>query len=426
MTTASTVASLIVTFSLIFDYFNTKNFKESGSGLTSKQKELIIIIMLLLLYLSFGALIFSLLLPGLTFENSLYFSLTTITSCGFGNILPANTKSKIFFMFYTPVGIVLVALVITTARLTILEEFEQNYIKRRARFRQRHQEKVMQRKEQRNMRRKLKRAIMTGRRGTAFSSMVPISTQPSQPSPVKRSWKESAEGVWSSFRHWNPKDSAASFNRWRSGIGLSNGSMSRGWSRNANSNNGQGFNMTMTDFKSKPTFSSSQSSPLSVEEKEKVEDSNSNSNPNPTSDSSEQVSSQIAPASPNSPSILLHRVESPSQMTNVSHQDSSNERNDGSEHGTERDQFQDEVARMEIALQEQRTALEKDWHDYSKSIIASEKAAFWAKLVVSWSLFIIFWMVGAAVFTQTEGWNFFISLYFCFVFFTTVGLGEQV
>jgi len=53
-----------------------------------------------------------------------------------------------------------------------------------------------------------------------------------------------------------------------------------------------------------------------------------------------------------------------------------------------------------------------------------ERKAFWAKLVVAWSLFMIFWLVGAALFVATEKWTFGIAVYFCFITFTTTGYGD--
>ena len=75
----STVASLIVTGSLIGDYLTTKNFRNAGSGLTQKQKELVIMGMVFLVYLSLGSLVFAFVLH-ISFIDALYFSLCTITT----------------------------------------------------------------------------------------------------------------------------------------------------------------------------------------------------------------------------------------------------------------------------------------------------------------------------------------------------------
>ncbi|CAD6932221.1 unnamed protein product [Tilletia controversa] len=56
MTMGSTIASVFVNVTLVADYVNTKQFRDAGSGLTRKQRELVIMTMLVLFYLSIGAL----------------------------------------------------------------------------------------------------------------------------------------------------------------------------------------------------------------------------------------------------------------------------------------------------------------------------------------------------------------------------------
>lgn len=61
---------------------------------------------------------------------------------------------------------------------------------------------------------------------------------------------------------------------------------------------------------------------------------------------------------------------------------------------------------------------------FKKQLEEEQKRELIVKFVVAWTLFIFFWTVGAAVFSVTEGWDYFIGLYFCFVFFTTIGYGD--
>jgi hypothetical protein len=44
--------------------------------------------------------------------------------------------------------------------------------------------------------------------------------------------------------------------------------------------------------------------------------------------------------------------------------------------------------------------------------------------VVSLGLFLLFWLVGAAVFARLESWSFWIAFYFCFVSFSSIGYGD--
>ena len=62
MTVCSTMASVTTTITLLLDYFCTPNFAKSGSGLTRKQRSLVIIFMVLLADLAIGALVYCYLL----------------------------------------------------------------------------------------------------------------------------------------------------------------------------------------------------------------------------------------------------------------------------------------------------------------------------------------------------------------------------
>lgn len=78
MTVCSSVASLFVNGTLIYDVVRTKDFRRSGSGLTAKQRQLVIVVMILLTYIAFGALMFNLLIPGMNFQNALYFTVSRL------------------------------------------------------------------------------------------------------------------------------------------------------------------------------------------------------------------------------------------------------------------------------------------------------------------------------------------------------------
>jgi potassium channel subfamily K len=70
----STVASMTTNATLIYDLIHTKDFKRSGSGLTAKQRSLVIIVMILLVYIALGSLCFNFLLPVIPFQNCLYYT----------------------------------------------------------------------------------------------------------------------------------------------------------------------------------------------------------------------------------------------------------------------------------------------------------------------------------------------------------------
>ncbi|PWY97286.1 voltage-gated potassium channel [Testicularia cyperi] len=136
MVCTSTITSALVTASLVMDYLRTKDFKHAGSGLTQLQKGLVLAGMGLLLYLSLGSLIFTFVI-GIDFITALYFSTATILTVGFGDVVPPTAGGKVLVILYAPCGIILVALVVSAARNTILETFQESLMKRRREHRQR-------------------------------------------------------------------------------------------------------------------------------------------------------------------------------------------------------------------------------------------------------------------------------------------------
>ncbi|KIO33726.1 hypothetical protein M407DRAFT_17341 [Tulasnella calospora MUT 4182] len=143
MCVCSTIFSVTVTATLAYDLITTPEFAKSGSGLTRKQRSLVIMVMILLCYIALGSLAFAELI-GLTFQDGLYYTVVSIETIGFGDITPNSTGSIIFCIIYSTVGIINVGLVVNTTRETIIEAFENAYRKRSAEIaRRRHEHKVM-------------------------------------------------------------------------------------------------------------------------------------------------------------------------------------------------------------------------------------------------------------------------------------------
>lgn len=86
MCVCSTTASFFTNITLVYDLIRTKQFRYSGSGLTPKQRKLVIVVMVLLTYIALGALIFNFLLPEIAFQNSLYYTVVSIETIGFGDM----------------------------------------------------------------------------------------------------------------------------------------------------------------------------------------------------------------------------------------------------------------------------------------------------------------------------------------------------
>ncbi len=57
MSVAATAASMTCNVTLVWDYVQTKNFARNGSGLTEKQRSLVVAVMILLGYFALGSLV---------------------------------------------------------------------------------------------------------------------------------------------------------------------------------------------------------------------------------------------------------------------------------------------------------------------------------------------------------------------------------
>ncbi|BGP25086.1 potassium channel subfamily K, other eukaryote [Rhodotorula toruloides] len=68
-----------------------------------------------------------------------------------------------------------------------------------------------------------------------------------------------------------------------------------------------------------------------------------------------------------------------------------------------------------------------DQRRYEDAIIELRKERdreFRSQIVVTFSLFLVFWLVGAAVFAKLEGWSYWIAFYFVYVMATSIGYGD--
>ncbi|KZT70402.1 voltage-gated potassium channel [Daedalea quercina L-15889] len=139
MTLCSTIASTITNLSLIIDYIRTRNFAHSGSGLTRKQRSLVILVIILLMYIALGALINSVLLH-LSYINGLYFTVVSIETIGFGDIVARDTGARVWVCIYNVFGVITLGIVISLCRDTVLEGLEIGYRKRLRQLRARRHE----------------------------------------------------------------------------------------------------------------------------------------------------------------------------------------------------------------------------------------------------------------------------------------------
>lgn len=95
--------------------------------------------MFLLVYIAFGALVNSFLI-NLDFINGLYFTVVSIETVGFGDIVPDDTASRVFMCFYIIFGIINLGVAVGVARETVFERLQISYQRRLAKIRHTHQE----------------------------------------------------------------------------------------------------------------------------------------------------------------------------------------------------------------------------------------------------------------------------------------------
>ncbi|KAE8224131.1 hypothetical protein CF319_g2932 [Tilletia indica] len=451
MTLGSTLASTIVNFTLIADYINTKQFRDAGSGLTRKQRELVIMTMLVLFYLSIGALIYCLMLK-INFETALYFVVCTLFTIGFGDITPKTTASRIVLFVYAPIGIVLIALVIATTRETILEQFEQSYKQRRLAVKQRYVERQEAKRVNRQLRLAVRlRQVSVGRGGgrqwvTEDGQMLANLELALPVLPTRQREEEDKKDsrlgklldaaralVETGFSQGWKKDSkrglvdpeAIEKGKHKALVRELQRSKAEGA---AAPDVGAGLAMLAGTLIAPARAGTAMMSPkvtdawMEMEKRdlkanEHTSGGSSSDATDPSGEKENHFSSQASDGAEKDPNGIntegiineCDTVRGP--------------RHDDRTYVTEEQQA-DEMALMEASLRKHREELEKHWEEFKHEVVQQERNEFVAKMVVSGSLFLVFWLMGAGIFVATEGWNFFEGLYFGFVFFSTIGYGD--
>ncbi|KAF9965384.1 hypothetical protein BGZ70_004944 [Mortierella alpina] len=145
---ASMIFSFTATILMSIDLHTTPNFRLRGSGVTHKQRILIAEAMTLCFYLAIGALIF-IYLEDWTFLNALFFVMVTITTIGFGDVVPKTTGGRAFTIFYAAGGIVLLALAVNAIRYVLLEDLHRRFAIRAKERKAKRDAKRQERKDQR-------------------------------------------------------------------------------------------------------------------------------------------------------------------------------------------------------------------------------------------------------------------------------------
>jgi Ion channel len=117
-----------------------------GSGLTRKQRSLVIITIIFLIYLALGALITSLMMS-LTFVNGLFFTVVTTLTIGFGDIVPITSSQRFVVCFYAVFGIIILGAGVRLTAEAIIEGLEVGYRIRLREYRKRRRERKAEREQ---------------------------------------------------------------------------------------------------------------------------------------------------------------------------------------------------------------------------------------------------------------------------------------
>ncbi|KAF8551395.1 hypothetical protein OG21DRAFT_1487004 [Imleria badia] len=403
MTLCSTIVSMFTNVTLIIDLIRTPDFKRSGSGLTRRQRSLVIIIIGLFCYIALGALVNSLLLD-LTFINGLYFTVVTIETIGFGDIVPTGRSSRIFICFYATLGIINLAFVIGYVRETVLEGLDFGYRRRVLAI----QEKRRAARRRRRAQNRWRHAIIWRLREQHEPVWIPKNTN-----SRKSLWSILASCFW--LAEWGIRSTAT-----RS-------------THQSHYKHGMQLNLWALPPCQLEAAALEAGVPLDTLLPEDFYDTYDQDRCNHAAGFIHHALPSWFAAHP-----VYHRVgnaaEPPTHrrlgamaaiLTKLSlsiYESGGNTLPNG--HGARDASAASGSEAAPDSSGSLQTSSSEDGRDYRADVEDTEKKAYYTRSSLSWGWFLIFWMGGAAIFKATEGWSYGTSIYFCFISFSTIGYGD--
>ncbi|KAG2751146.1 voltage-gated potassium channel [Suillus brevipes Sb2] len=419
MTVCSTVVSVITNVTLIIDLICTPDFKTSGSGLTRKQRTLMIMLITLFAYIAFGSLVNSFLLS-LSFINALYFTVTTIETIGFGDIAPDSPGSRVFICFYAALGIVNLAVVVGMVQETVREGLRIGYIRRLQDIRERRRAS----RRRKNAERRWRSAVIWRLRDKGAKVWV-------------RQYRSTSNSLWAKVkrRFFSAADKLP---------------------HPLDPSRGKRLNLEALTHLELKAAAMEAGVPLdTLLPPQFYEAQMQNDDDNDNADDLEKIASTYPALSiPHSMygmnvrrgahGMLTHQRlgamgalltrfaievslehEGPIQHATVGDVKSPN---DDSALYNKRDLSAGadcSVGGEYNAESSTTLATTSSSDDINDSMVANmERHALLIRSSLAWTLFVVFWLVGSAIFSLTEGWSYGLSIYFCFVSFTTIGYGD--
>ncbi|PPQ88573.1 hypothetical protein CVT25_009953 [Psilocybe cyanescens] len=423
-TVCSTIASTATNITLITDYHQTKDFRHSGSGLTHKQRSLVIIVIVLLCYVSIGSLILAIMLK-ITFIDALYLSVVSIETVGFGDLHPSSTGTRIFTCFYIAGGILNLALAVALSREALLESAAVGF---RARLKA-----VETRQRERHIRSRWRAAVRWRLRVQGHPMWVDDRDDERRQrvgrkrhhhwySSLLRVWRNIWDEVWREWEDpawkyvYGPRhkrlnlealtESQLETAALEAGAPLSElvpkGFRLRGGSRPFSDESQDGG--IGTAF---PRFDSNLSGAVAAPLLTHV-----------------RMGGMVSMLGKFAVAIAVaggFEHEPQTAATLVDHDGDG----DNDVDVVDKDEYPTTAGRgIPFTRTMTMTTVIEDETSLAESLELEERNAFRARLTVALTLFMVFWMAGSAIFMHTENWAFGSAVYFCFVSFTTVGYGD--
>ena len=77
------------------------------------------------------------------------------------------------------------------------------------------------------------------------------------------------------------------------------------------------------------------------------------------------------------------------------------------------DEYNGNDTRLHIPDNVPRTGVAQEYDEFRVKAESEERRAFYYRLAVAWTLFLVFWTIGSAIFMVTEGWTYGVAMYFC-------------
>ncbi|KAF9529080.1 hypothetical protein CPB83DRAFT_853192 [Crepidotus variabilis] len=416
-TVCSTIASTATNITLIIDLARTPDFRNSGSGLTTKQRSLVIISIILLTYVSFGSLIQTK-LQNMTFIDALYFSVVSIETIGFGDIPLQTNKARIFTCFYIGGGLLNIALAVAMARDALLEAAVINF---RARRRMHERERRLRSRWRAAVRWRLR---LQGR-PVWVHQQHHSHTKPNLHRKKPRQWFKWIVQTWDKMfdRLAFESDDPA----WRFLRGPRH--------RRLNVEALTDSQLHAAALEAGAPLAQLVPSSLGIPRQEAPARTGISLSRNPTMDSENDPSLPLTHFRMGAMLSLLGNFAV--AVTHSSHEMAPHHPPlDGvrlDAHVPD-EETHDDVLNHHHELQSAITThgvpfarsltIQEDEISMVERLEGDEQNAFYTRLTIALVLFVVFWMGGAAIFMRTERWSFGIAVYFCFISFTTVGYGD--